>query len=374
MNLISFLILKYKIKNILNKYYPLHSLPFQKLNQLSHFFIDPYNTNLFLPYHFDIHGNLLIKNHKTPNKIINIITSDNKKHSWKNYLILFTSFLRNDENYCINPSVFLQYLHYYNFIDSLHIKSIDFYNKKNKITNSILVKYTKYPLYKIIENNNIFSKSSGKNHFFLNSFNILKNKSYLKNELMRLFINRDKYKSIHFHLDDNRGGDLIPVHLIIRCLVGQRESWMKNVEKRLSNGKIMKWDPWKEDQVDNPNYKRFTELDLDFVPDYKDKYKGKIYLYMHNYNGSSSWYFITYLIYAFSNKIKRFNKKCFGKVLKFGKLIGKNQLKLKGISSTCSGDGNSKIIDFKEIKISCPTIQIIHSSVKDNDWNRFWIE
>ena len=43
----------------------------------------------------------------------------------------------------------------------------------------------------------------------------------------RLIKNRDKYKSIHFHLDNNGGGDNIPGHLILRCLVGKKEKWMK---------------------------------------------------------------------------------------------------------------------------------------------------
>jgi len=42
--------------------------------------------------------------------------------------------------------------------------------------------------------------------------------------MMRLFINRDKYKSIHFHLDNNVDGDIVPSHLILRCLTGKKEN------------------------------------------------------------------------------------------------------------------------------------------------------
>ena len=45
--------------------------------------------------------------------------------------------------------------------------------------------------------------------------------------MTRLFANRDNYKTIHIHLDNNGGGDLVPVHLILRCLCGKKEKWMK---------------------------------------------------------------------------------------------------------------------------------------------------
>ena len=91
-------------------------------------------------------------------------------------------------------------------------------------------------------------------------------------------------------------------------------------------------------------------------------------------NGSAAWFFITYLIYAFSNNIKRFNKRCYGQILKFG-YIGKNSnLILKGISGNTSGDGNSKNIKYKNIIIECPTEQFISCSIKNKDLNRYWIE
>jgi len=87
-------------------------------------------------------------------------------------------------------------------------------------------------------NNKIKHKIEKDNHFYFSSFNIVNNKKELKKELMRLFINRDKYKSIHFHLDNNGGGDIVPAHLIIRCLVGKKESWMKNIKKITKSKKI----------------------------------------------------------------------------------------------------------------------------------------
>ena len=96
---------------------------------------------------------------------------------------------------------------------------------------------------------------------------------------------------------------------------------------------------------------------------------------MNRYNGSGAWYTITYLIYAFGSKIKRFTKECYGKTLKFGTISRKNsQLILHGISSTCSGDGNATPINFNGITISCPTIQFHSRSFDEQDWNRIWME
>jgi hypothetical protein len=89
----------------------------------------------------------------------------------------------------------------------------------------------------------------------------------------------------------------------------------------------------------NGNYNRIKLLDLDFIPSYTTKYSGKIHLYMSFLSTSSAWYTITYLIYAFSSNIIRYEKKRFNKILKFGKVSEDSQIILHGTSSTCSGDG-----------------------------------
>ena len=93
---------------------------------------------------------------------------------------------------------------------------------------------------------------------------------------------------------------------------------------------------------------------------------------MDKQNGSATWFFITYLIYAFANKIKRYSKKCFGKIIKYGSINSK-KLFLLGHSGTTSGDGNAITIKYKNININCPTEQFISSSIKKYDWNRYWI-
>jgi len=79
---------------------------------------------------------------------------------------------------------------------------------------------------------------------------------------MRLIKNRDKYNSIHFHLDNNGGCDIVPAHLILRCLVGKKEKWMKNIQKILTNKEIEEWDCWKEEN--GYNSEQVKKLNLDF--------------------------------------------------------------------------------------------------------------
>jgi hypothetical protein len=192
--------------------------------------------------------------------------------------------------------------------------------------------------------------------------------------MSRLFLNRDEYDNIYIHLDNNHGGQNIPGHLILRCLIGIKEKWMKPI-KKFNNNKIIEYECWNEEKhhKNSYEYKQFQKLNI-IVPKYETKYKGKIHLYMYNYNGSASWYFITYMIYAFGSNIKRYNKICYGQNLKFGTINRKSQLVLHGLSNTCSGDHNSISIDYKNIRINCPTEQMFSCSVKKKDWNRFWIE
>lgn len=95
-------------------------------------------------------------------------------------------------------------------------------------------------------------------------------------------------------------------------------------------------------------------------------------MHVNPQNGSSVRFFITYLIYAFANII-RFLKKCYGDVIKIGK-VKSNKLVLLGKSATTSGDGNPVTIKINDITINCPTEQFISCSALKTDWNRFWIE
>lgn len=66
-------------------------------------------------------------------------------------------------------------------------------------------------------------KTKDKNHFYFDSFNVYNNYKLLHKELNRLIKTRDNYDELHIHLENNRGGDLVPVHILIRCLAGPKE-------------------------------------------------------------------------------------------------------------------------------------------------------
>lgn len=365
-----------KINKVLHINYPIkfnNLKNLDKLKDLSHFWLKINYINKFLPFEININGNILSGKYKNY-QIIKVIT--NKEYLWNDFILLYVSIFDNTYNPCINKNKFIDLIHNYNFINILNIKKI-IATKNNKTVN-ISVNYVSNKPYKFIfENNKILNKINKNNYFYFNSFNLNKDTEIIEitEKLNRLIKNRDKFDSIHFFLDNNGGGALVPVHLIIRCLVGKKEKWMKkSITKILTDEDIFKWDCWKEEnKIDDNSVKK---LQLDTLPNYETKYKGKIYLHMTKDNESAAWFFITYLIYSFGGNIKRYTKNCFGQKLKFGKIDNnkKSQLILKGYSGTTSGDGNNISAKYKNITIKCPTEQFISCSIKKNDWNRYWIE
>jgi hypothetical protein len=212
------------------------------------------------------------------------------------------------------------------------------------------------------------------NHFFFEDFNINEAHANLSREINRLIEVRDRYTTLHFHLE--KGGDLVPVHVILRCLCGKPESWMKPYSILDSVwGNIQKdpWSPWDTDSVD---YRQYLELGIKQIPCYDTKYKGTIVIHANNQCASSAWFCITYLIYAFANSIERSTQRINGVSIKVGRLQGPS-LKLIGHSLTTSGDGNSQVapitIANKMYKVQIPTQQFIESPVKVYDYNRFWL-
>jgi hypothetical protein len=358
-----------KINHILLKYYPI-KISFDKINTLSHFHILSYDYKRFLPINMNIDGVILNGEYKNY-QIVKVITTE--IFDWDKYILLYVSLLNPSINPCINEKIFLKRLHSYNYIDILNIKKLLIKNKKTEKIIEYKVDHSNKNYY--LSFDNIIHKDIGKkdNHFYLEDFCVNNNYKNLKIEMDRLIKNRDKYNSIHFYLKNNGGGDIVPAHIIIRCLVGRKEKWMKNIKKIEQNKEIFEWDCWKEENVNSPNYEVVKKLNLDNLPNYDTKYNGKIYLHMNINNGCAAWFFITYLIYAFSNKINRFSKKCYGQNIKYG-TIQSNNLILFGHSETTSGDGTSVEIKYGNIKIECPTEQFISCSIKKTDWNRFWIE
>jgi len=353
-----------EINKTLKQTYPIENTTFINIYNLSHFSILNMYQKQYLTFRMDINGKILTGNYKS----YQIIKVNNK--SWDKYLKLYLSFKNILRHPGIDPH-FLYNLHMKNKIDILCINTVTVTYKN--IPTKIIIEYQKEPINKPLLNKEIKIKNKD-NHFYFSSFSIPNNKEQIRNNLIRLFTNRDKYKSIHIHLDNCQGGDSSPGQLFIRCLIGNKEKWMKDVIKIFkdeNNIKTAMWDSWNEKEGANSN--RIKLLDLGDIPKYENKYSGKIYLYMDYKNGSAAWYFITYLIYGFGSKIKRFTKKYYGKIFKFGKISKDSQLVLHGISSTCSGDGNCIETQFKDISISCPTIQFKSRSFDEKDWNRFWI-
>ncbi len=360
-----------EINKILQDIYPIEKTTFKNISDMSHFGIySIYENNLCLPFKFNINGKILTGKYKS----YQIIQVNN--YSYVKYLKLYLSFI-NIQRFPYVSSNFLFFLHMKNKIDVLNIDKITVkYKNKESIIN---IEYQSKPLikYNIIKEIKIINKE---NHFYFSSFEIENNKEQIRKELMRLFIHRNEYTSIHIHLENNGGGDSSPGQLLIKTLCGNnKEEWMKDVKKiTRQNGKNMtnEWDSWNEYENKIGNYRRIQLLDIPFVPIYDTKYTGKIHLYMNEYNGSAAWYTITYLIYAFGLKIERFTKECFGKTLKFGTISKDSQLVLHGRSSCCSGDGNPTTgkTNIDNIIIRCPTLQFYNRSFDEIDWTRFWID
>jgi len=226
------------------------------------------------------------------------------------------------------------------------------------------------------------SSMSGDNHFTISSFLIHNNAKQLSEVISRLCKVRNSYSTLHFHLDRNGGGNLIPVHLIMLCLCGGRQRWMTEyevVEYNKTGNTARKWDPWTPWDPTNNDYKTYLNLDLNITDllSHTEKYKGKIVIHMDTSNGSATWFFITYLIYVFASRVERFVQYVHGIPIKCGRVRGQH-IELHGCSSTTGGDGNAIHKKFRldgtTVTGWFPTQANRRRPVLERDWNRFWIE
>lgn len=201
-------------------------------------------------------------------------------------IFYYVNYLVITANPLISPK-FLFNLHRKNNIDILLINTMTINYKSNILI--IDIEYQSKPLLKLllIKELKIINKE---NHFYFQSFQI-NNRDQIRTELMRLFKNRDKYKSIHIHL--KMGGDSSPGQLLVRCLIGNNiEEWMKDVIKYVKEGnknRMISWDSWHEYENKLQNRERIELLELDYFPIYEKKYSGKIHLYLNDC-GSAAWY------------------------------------------------------------------------------------
>jgi hypothetical protein len=226
------------------------------------------------------------------------------------------------------------------------------------------------------------SSVAAANHFTISSFLIDNNAAQLSEVIGRLWKVRDTYPTLHFHLEGNGGGHLIPVHLIMLCLCGGHQKWMTEYEViEHYNGRNVsrKWNPWTPWDPDNHDYTSYKKLGLDETELFRhtSPYKGKIVLHMDTECGSSTWFFITYLVYVFAARIERSVEYVHGVAVKCGRATGP-QIELHGCSATTSGDGNAVhkkfILDATSVTGWFPTQANLSRPVQERDWNRFWME
>ena len=216
------------------------------------------------------------------------------------------------------------------------------------------------------------------NHFnFYPSLDMSTDATAILREVTLLNHTRDRYDTLHFHLWE--GGDLSVVHMILKCLCGQREEWMtpyimhdsQHMHTDDNTGKItfppVHYDPWVT-----------TERTTPIIPSFKNyctKYAGKIVLHVNRKCASAAWYLMTYLIYAFAKKITRKTILINGVHVKVGVVYG---IEINGYSLTSSGDayGDNPLrqckLFGKKYTVKFPS-QFYKSSIEKRDINRFWL-
>jgi len=277
------------------------------------------------------------------------------------------------------------FMKYKNYVPMFNLPNM----KVEKICKNNEIKKVEY-----IDTSIVIYKSSLNNDFIFNSLDIGTNKKNIYKELNKLIKYRDRYKTLNLYLYE--GGDITISCFILLILYRKREKWMKNFKiidtnychidnitykKTLITKEYNLWEICKKDTC-KFDYCRFKQLKININKYclYKHKYKGKIILHVNYLTASSSWYLITYLIYAFAKKIIRKTININGIFVKIGYVIS-DKIEIRGFSSTTSGDslGESKYekkikLFGKKFNISIPTKIFLEDSVKKIDYNRFWIE
>jgi hypothetical protein len=278
------------------------------------------------------------------------------------------------------------------YIDTL-VPLIDIIQFSHFLHAPTLIPYTSYPhleIHSVCINNTITKPSYihtkiekplsyASNHFvFFRSLDLTTDSSAIRKELRRLELTRDSHKTLHFHL--YKGGDTAVVHAILRCLCGKREPWMTSYTTYDSGGSV---------HIDNISGKKTVlpihkdvwnaEEDFPILPvekTYSTKYSGDIVVHVNFSSASAAWYLLTYLIYAFATKITRTTRQIYGVPVKIGRVSG---LTIKGYSLTTSGDAhgtrrNDKARLFgKDYSVKVPSVVLERTSVKENDYLRFWL-
>ncbi len=368
---------------LLKRYYPVAPTTHKDTFSMSHFEAYVSNTQRWIPFEIDVPTGRILDGKFAGQCIAKVKTHGHKSAmSWKNYVTMLVHFDNITWNPCTNEMTFRRLLRTFKYIAELNI---DYFitDKPVKLHNV----YMKVPLDYIPPAPRDPPFIGHDNHFLFAGFDFGEhNGPAIGRELRRLFQYRDDYKEIHFHLNNNGGGQITPCNMILLALCGAREPWMKKQESLelvdIANNRAVSekraWDPWELDNLFTSNNMKAMGLklaDLDNFQRITTRYHGKITIHMYPGNGSAAFFFITYIVYAFG-KPRRFTQECYGKQLKMGH-GDSNRLTLLGTSNTTSGDGNMTVVELKQgtpLRVGIPRQQFTSSTVLPMDWNRFWTE
>jgi hypothetical protein len=381
----------------LKRHYPIANTTHRNVRELSHFLPLVSDYTMLIPFEFNIKGEIL-DGKFAGSRITHVKTGGaTKLFTWLEYIAWLMQLFPVVFNPCVDPKIYVNYIKSKKLIVEYQIeyfvatrgekhastekpasraasteKSIKLYNVYMKVPRGYQVEWPTDPPF-----------ISHDNHFLFSSFNYDDNVSALGKELSRLIQTRDTHEEIHIHLNGNFGGQIHPVNVILLCLCGGREKWMKNQVAMQGIDDQAEWDPW-EITGDVMRPLGMTLIDMQCMEKLR-RYRGKITVHMFPSNGSATFFLISYLVYAFG-KPRRFTRECYGEQLKgtgerssevkFGN-GDSEQLTLLGTSGTTSGDGNDQVVTLDEargIRARIPQQQFLTGSINSLDWNRFWTE
>lgn len=191
----------------------------------------------------------------------------------------------------------------------------------------------------------------------------------------RLWSTRDSLPCIHFRLEGNSGGSLTAAYLIVRCLAGPRRPWMVDesvIETQADGTRASRtWDPWIPEKDANQT-RILKSFKFNGRADYAAAYAGPITLHVDADCASATWYFITLMVYAFSETVERGRETRLGVPVKVGRCEG-GTLRIEGHSTTCSEDGNAELLPLSSLTMIVPTQVRVASSIQHRDFGRFWL-
>lgn len=224
--------------------------------------------------------------------------------------------------------------------------------------------------------------------------------------LRKLCLGRDSFDSVELDLRGNGGGGNTAPYLMARCLAGGGRPWMKRERVReLSSpggaASEREWDPWRPDL--DPNEAAVLRR-MGLGPGDRGKasefwtalgrldapYSGRVALLVDHECGSATWFLVTLLVYALGGRVARGRGTICGVPVKVGS-FSPERLRLAGRMSVQGIDGNAARLQCRDARgrgggrgavavvaapktvvVTVPTQVRLASSVRRQDWGRFW--